>query len=130
MANIQSVKLSDLKLESSVGDEGIIAHDSASGEKFTFNDMPDTADLKLSLEDNGYNPSDGNYITATTEGKVMWGGRRVWLMQSDLELAPDTMVDVEIMTEKEFKQSMIDTLGLSPAQKSEVKPRIYEAFEE
>lgn len=67
--------------------------------------------LKESLQEKGYKPEDFDYITATSDGKVLWGGRRVWLMQKDMGLDQEQMIDCEIWEEKEFYAELTKTMN-------------------
>ena len=58
--------------------------------------------LQSSLQEHGYDPESFDYIVATSEGKVLYGGRRVWLMQNEMGLDQETMIDCEIWTQEEF----------------------------
>ena len=60
------------------------------------------ADLKASLEAKGYVPEEFDYITADEDGNVMYGGRRVWLMQKNMDWDDDKEIEVEIMTKAEM----------------------------
>lgn len=62
--------------------------------------------LKSSLEDKGYVPEEFDYIAADVDGNVFYGGRRVWLMQKDMELSGDTDIEVEVWVEQEFFDDM------------------------
>jgi hypothetical protein len=62
----------------------------------------DYSDLKASLEAKGYKPEDFDYITADENGNVKYGGRRVWLMQKDMEWDDNTEIEVELMTASEM----------------------------
>ena len=68
--------------------------------------------LKKSLQDEGYKPAKYDYIAVTTAGKVLFGGRRVWLMQKDMSMDQSTEVACEIWTEKEFRDSLIAKMGV------------------
>lgn len=73
--------------------------------------------LKKSLQDKGYKPEEYDYIVATSDGKVLWGGRRVWLMQKDMGLDQDQMIDCEIWEKQEWldelKKSMLANVNPS-----------------
>jgi len=60
------------------------------------------APIKASLKDKGYKPEDYNYICADTNGNVMYGSRRVWLMQKDMDMDQSTEIACEIMTKSEL----------------------------
>ena len=62
--------------------------------------------LRGSLEDKGYVPEEFDYIAADVDGNVFYGGRRVWLMQKDMELSGDTDIEVEVWTKQEFFDDM------------------------
>ena len=63
-------------------------------------------DLKSSLEDKGYVPEEFDYIAADVDGNVLYGGRRVWLMQKDMEISGDTDIEVEVWTQQEHFDDM------------------------
>ena len=69
------------------------------------------ADLKASLEAKGYVPEEFDYITADEDGNVMYGGRRVWLMQKDIDWDDDKEIEVEIMTKSEMMASLIKRMN-------------------
>mgnify|MGYP003131817628 FL=1 len=71
----------------------------------------DYAPLKKSLQDEGYKPDKYNYITATDEGKIMYGSRRVWLMQQDMSMDQEDEIAVEIMTKKEREADITKRLN-------------------
>ena len=75
--------------------------------------------LKKSLQDKGYKPEDYDYIVATSDGNVLWGGRRVWLMQKDMGLDQDQMIDCEIWE----KQDWLDEL--KKAMTANVNPNLF-----
>jgi|TARA_R100000231_G_scaffold70411_3_gene55817 hypothetical protein len=58
--------------------------------------------LKESLQKEGYKPESYDYICADDSGKVMYGSRRVWLMQNDMSMDQELEVDCQIMTSKEL----------------------------
>jgi hypothetical protein len=60
------------------------------------------APIKESLLSKGYKPAEYNYICADTDGNVMYGSRRVWLMKKDMSMDQSTEVDCEIMTKSEL----------------------------
>jgi len=68
--------------------------------------------LKKSLQDEGYKPDKYDYIATTDAGKVLFGGRRVWLMQNKMSLDQSIEVACEIWTEKEFKENLIAKLNI------------------
>ena len=70
------------------------------------------AGLKKSLKDEGYKPDKYDYIAVTDAGKVLYGGRRVWLMQKDMSMDQSTEVACEIWLEKEFKDDLIAKLDV------------------
>jgi len=72
----------------------------------------DYADLKQSLIDKGYKPEDYDYIAVQADGKVLYGGRRVWLMQKDMSMDQNTEVACEIWTRAEFDASLVARLGV------------------
>jgi len=86
---IKSFKLKDLKI--TVPKDG------------QWENLPyDYSPVKSSLEDKGYKPEEFNYICADINGKVMYGSRRVWLMQNDMSMDQEADIDCEIMTSKEL----------------------------
>ena len=62
--------------------------------------------LKKSLQEKGYVPEEFDYIVATSSGDVLYGGRRVWLMQKDMGMDQETMIDCEIWEKQEFLDEM------------------------
>lgn len=60
------------------------------------------APLKSSLKDEGYKPEKYDYICADADGNVMYGSRRIWLMQNDMSMDQSTEVACEIMTKAEL----------------------------
>tara|TARA_B100000131_G_C18124461_1_gene614190 strand:- start:2724 stop:3293 length:570 start_codon:yes stop_codon:yes gene_type:complete len=62
--------------------------------------------LKESLQEKGYVPEEFDYIVATSSGEILYGGRRVWLMQKDMGMNQDTMIDCEIMEKQDFYDEM------------------------
>ena len=100
---IKAFALTDLKC--SLPDSGQFAEKETgkSGKEYIGLPPYEYAPLKESLQEKGYKPEDYDYITATSSGKVLWGGRRVWLMQKDMDMDQDTMIDCEIWEEQEFQ---------------------------
>lgn len=86
---IKSFKLKDLKI--TVPKDG-------QWENMTYDYSP----VKSSLKEKGYKPEECNYICADVDGNVMYGARRVWLMQNDMDMDQETDIDCEIMTKKEL----------------------------
>jgi len=77
-------------------------------EKGQYENLPyDYTDLKQSLIDKGYKPEDFDYIAVQADGKVLYGGRRVWLMQKDMSMDQSTEVACEIWTRAEFDASLV-----------------------
>jgi|TARA_R110000824_G_scaffold388698_1_gene584352 hypothetical protein len=66
--------------------------------------------LKSSLEDKGYVPDEYDFIAADVDGNVLYGGRRVWLMQTDMALSGDSPIEVEVMTKQEFFDELADRI--------------------
>ena len=66
--------------------------------------------LKGSLDELGYVPDQFDFICADENGKVMYGSRRVWLMQKDMEWAGDTDIEVEVMTLEELYKDLGDRI--------------------
>ena len=62
------------------------------------------------LEELGYVPDQFDFICADENGKVMYGSRRVWLMQKDMEWAGDTDIEVEVMTLEELYKDLGDRI--------------------
>ena len=96
----------------------------------------DYSDLKASLEAKGYVPEEFDYITADENGNVMYGGRRVWLMQKDMKWSDDAEIEVEVMTKAELMESLMKRMNTDawakrdadgnitpPKQKLEIAPR-------
>ena len=82
-------------------------------EKGQYENLPyDYSDLKQSLIDKGYKPEDYDYIAVQSDGKVLYGGRRVWLMQKDMSMDQSTEIACEIWTRAEFDASLVATLNV------------------
>ena len=77
---IKSFKLKDLKI--TVPKDG-------QWENMTYDYSP----VKSSLKEKGYKPEEFNYICADVDGNVMYGARRVWLMQNDMDMDQETDID-------------------------------------
>lgn len=69
--------------------------------------------LKKSLQDEGYKPDKYDYIACTSDGNVLYGGRRVWLMKEDMSMDQSTEVACEIWTLKEFEVSIASRLDVA-----------------
>lgn len=69
--------------------------------------------LKKSLQDEGYKPENYDYVACTIDGKVLYGGRRIWLMQEDMSMDQNTEIACEIWTLKEFEASIVSRLNVS-----------------
>tara|TARA_Y100000593_G_scaffold83751_1_gene158131 strand:+ start:348 stop:836 length:489 start_codon:yes stop_codon:yes gene_type:complete len=82
-------------------------------EKGQYENLPyDYSDLKQSLIDKGYKPEDYDYIAVQDDGKVLYGGRRVWLMQKDMSMDQSTEIACEIWTRAEFDASLVARLAI------------------
>ena len=110
---IKSFKLSDLSC--SIPDSGQYEEKSVGSSGKEYIGLPPYAyeGLKASLVAKGYKPEQYDYIVCTDAGKVLYGGRRVWLMQKDMGLDQSTMVECEIWTEKEFGLDLRAKMGLT-----------------
>ena len=69
--------------------------------------------LKKSLQDEGYKPDKYDYVACTSDGNVLYGGRRIWLMKEDMSMDQSTEVACEIWTVKEFEASIVERLNVS-----------------
>lgn len=109
----QSFRLSDLSC--SIPDSGQYEAKSigASGKEYVGLPPYEYSGLKASLVAKGYKPEQYDYIACTDAGKVLYGGRRVWLMQKDMGLDQSTMVECEIWTQREFMLDLRAKMGLT-----------------
>ena len=110
---IKSFKLSDLSC--SIPDGGQYEEKSigASGKEYLGLPLYEYSGLKASLIAKGYKPDEYDYIACTDAGKVLYGGRRVWLMQKDMGLDQSTMVECEIWTQREFMLDLRAKMGIT-----------------
>ena len=99
---IKAFALKDLKC--SLPDSGQYAEKEtgSSGEVYIGLPKYEYEPLKKSLQEKGYKPEDFDYIATTSSGDVLYGGRRVWLMQKDMGMDQETMIDCEIWEKQEF----------------------------
>lgn len=72
----------------------------------------DYSSLKKSMQENGYNPEEYDYIASNADGVVKYGSRRVWLMQNDMGMDQETEVDCEVWTDEEWEKEQCDKLGV------------------
>jgi len=109
----KSFKLSDLSC--SIPDSGQYEEKSVgtSGKEYLGLPLYEYSGLKDSLVDKGYKPDEYDYIACTDAGKVLYGGRRVWLMQKDMGLDQSTMVECEIWTQREFMLDLRARMGIT-----------------
>jgi len=109
----KSFKLSDLSC--SIPDSGQYEEKSVgtSGTEYIGLPLYEYSGLKTSLVTKGYKPDEYDYIACTDAGKVLYGGRRVWLMQKDMGLDQSTMVECEIWTQREFMLDLRATMGIT-----------------
>ena len=109
----KSFKLSDLSC--SIPDSGQYEEKSVgtSGKEYIGLPLYEYSGLKTSLATKGYKPDEYDYIACTDAGKVLYGGRRVWLMQKDMGLDQSTMVECEIWTQREFMLDLRATMGIT-----------------
>jgi hypothetical protein len=115
----QSFKLSDLSC--SIPDSGQYELKSigTSGKEYLGLPPYDYSGLKTSLVAKGYKPEQYDYIACTNAGKVLYGGRRVWLMQKDMGLDQSTMVECEIWTQREFMLDLRAKMGITDSMVSQ-----------
>ena len=69
--------------------------------------------LKKSQKDEGYKPESYDYVACTSDGNVLYGGRRIWLMKEDMGMDQNTEVACEIWTLEEFEASIVNRLNVA-----------------
>ena len=103
---IKSFALKDLQCSIPEGGQYPEKETGTSGKEYIGLPPYEYEPLKGSLQEHGYDPEAYDYIVATSEGKVLYGGRRVWLMQKDMNMDQETMIDCEIWTQLEFMSDL------------------------
>tara|TARA_A100001011_G_scaffold242291_1_gene250304 strand:- start:194 stop:685 length:492 start_codon:yes stop_codon:yes gene_type:complete len=90
------------------------------------------APLKKSLQDEGYKPDKYDFICADLDGNVMYGSRRIWLMQNDMSMDQSTEISCEIMTKaelyaelnKKLNDDMVDMIATKDKKGDLIPPKV------